>query len=265
MSFDEVSVMIANASVTPPYKPRDHPGSVDHLLATICAHLGMEVAFVSQAADGEVRIRNASGGVGLFVVGDSFAEEDGYCKRILDGRIPYLITDTATVPEIPTLSCTLDMPIGSHISVPVVLSDGRIYGTFCCFSSEPNYSLTDRDMHAFAALAAGQIENEISEGEITKGVVDRIYSTIHNETLSVVYQPICRLEANVPVGVECLARFPDGALRPPCEWFAEPAEVGLGIELELVAIQAALRGLPIFRPTSTFQLMPLLPRSSVAN
>ena len=43
------------------------------------------------------------------------------------------------------------------------------------------------------------------------------------------------------VGVEALARFDCEPRRPPSEWFAEAAEVGLGVELELAAVRAALR------------------------
>jgi len=205
----------------------------------------MEVAFVAHASPGEFRFRHATGNAGLFLVGDSLPE-DHYCERILDGRIPYLTRDTTTEPEVADLSVTHEMKIGCHVSVPVILSDGSIYGTFCCFGSEADDTLTERDvrmMHAFAAVAAAQIEGDITDSEIKVEALGRIYSTIHNESLSIVYQPIYRLDTNVPVGVECLARFPDGAFRPPSEWFAEASELGLGIDLELTAIQAALRGL----------------------
>lgn len=186
----------------------------------------------------------------MFVVGDTLAAES-YCKRILDGRIPYLLTDTATVPEVAKLAYTKELPIGSYISVPIILSDGSAYGTFCCFGSEVDDNLSGRDlqiMHAFAAVAAGQIERDISGGKIKHETIDRIYSAIHNDSLAIVYQPIYELETLVPLGVECLARFPDGVLRPPSEWFSEATEVGLGVELEMAAIQAALRGIPSLPP-----------------
>jgi EAL domain-containing protein (putative c-di-GMP-specific phosphodiesterase class I) len=41
------------------------------------------------------------------------------------------------------------------------------------------------------------------------------------------------------VGVEALARFPDGR-RSPSVWFSEAAELGLTVELELSAVRAAL-------------------------
>ena len=60
-----------------------------------------------------------------------------------------------------------------------------------------------------------------------------------------VYQPIHRLADGRPVGVEALARFPDQDKRTPDRWFAEAAQVGLGTELEMLAVRQAIRGLPV--------------------
>jgi EAL domain-containing protein (putative c-di-GMP-specific phosphodiesterase class I) len=57
-----------------------------------------------------------------------------------------------------------------------------------------------------------------------------------------VFQPVVDLANGATVGHEALARFADG--RPPNVWFAEAEHVGLGVELELLAIGTALRVLP---------------------
>lgn len=54
------------------------------------------------------------------------------------------------------------------------------------------------------------------------------------------FQPITDLTTDTVVGVEALARFSCTPRRPPNEWFAEAAAVGLGTELELAAVRAAL-------------------------
>ena len=48
---------------------------------------------------------------------------------------------------------TRTLPIGAHISVPILLRDGRVYGTFCCFSLASNLSLGQRDLHMMRAFA----------------------------------------------------------------------------------------------------------------
>jgi len=63
-----------------------------------------------------------------------------------------------------------------------------------------------------------------------------------------VFQPIVILPTGKVVGYEALARFDDEPVRPPDEWFADAASVGLGDALELAAVDAALRHLPLVEP-----------------
>jgi EAL domain-containing protein (putative c-di-GMP-specific phosphodiesterase class I) len=56
-----------------------------------------------------------------------------------------------------------------------------------------------------------------------------------------VFQPVVEIATGRAVGVEALARFDHDPPRTPDIWFAEAAAVGLGAELELAAIKAALR------------------------
>ena len=71
----------------------------------------------------------------------------------------------------------------------------------------------------------------------------RIAEILKTEQIATVLQPIVQLRGRKVVGVEALSRFPQTPLRPPNEWFAEAGEVGLGEELELLAIKTALRRL----------------------
>ena len=57
-----------------------------------------------------------------------------------------------------------------------------------------------------------------------------------------VYQPIVALRSREVVGYEALTRFADGA--PPDVRFARAAAVGLGFDLELAAIEAAVEAAP---------------------
>lgn len=53
--------------------------------------------------------------------------------------------------------------VGAHLSTPVVLDDGRVYGTLCCFSFEPDESLTQRDLRKLelsAQLAAKKLNEQ---------------------------------------------------------------------------------------------------------
>jgi EAL domain-containing protein (putative c-di-GMP-specific phosphodiesterase class I) len=68
----------------------------------------------------------------------------------------------------------------------------------------------------------------------------RIEDVLRGPGLAVVFQPIVELRGGTMIGAEALARFAHEPTRTPDVWFAEATEVGLGIELELSAISAAL-------------------------
>jgi EAL domain-containing protein (putative c-di-GMP-specific phosphodiesterase class I)/DNA-binding NarL/FixJ family response regulator len=67
----------------------------------------------------------------------------------------------------------------------------------------------------------------------------RIRQVIADEELDIVFQPIVALDSRDVVGYEALSRFSAEPDRGPDEWFAEAHEVGLGAELELLAIRLA--------------------------
>lgn len=60
----------------------------------------------------------------------------------------------------------------------------------------------------------------------------------HASTLTPVFQPVVDLATGETVGFEALSRFEDGT--PPAQRFAQAAELGVGPDLEAVAIQRAL-------------------------
>ena len=90
----------------------------------------------------------------------------------------------------------------------------------------------------FANLAGAVIGRDVAERtEIGRGR-SRIAGIIARREFHPVFQPIVDLATNSVVGYEALTRFADGS--NPEHVFAEATSVGLGVELETVAIQAAL-------------------------
>lgn len=76
----------------------------------------------------------------------------------------------------------------------------------------------------------------------TEERIARIGRAVAGHGWHLVFQPIVDLASREIVGIEALARFTDPP-GPPQTWFAEAAAVGLGVELELAAADAALRAL----------------------
>jgi PAS domain S-box-containing protein len=67
-----------------------------------------------------------------------------------------------------------------------------------------------------------------------------VLSLLTRGGLDVVFQPIVSLYSGQVIGAEALARFPDASARRPDQWFADATRVGLGAELELLALRTAL-------------------------
>ena len=223
-------------------------GSIDQILESVRLHLGMDIAFASRIVGGQRQFTHIKSAIPLpLVPGDSELLEDTLCQRVLDGRLPALIHNAADHGAARELPLTQMLPIGAHLNVPLTMRDGSIYGTFCCVNQRADFSITERDMaalRAFADLTARIIEDERDVADHHGALSERIQRTIEREELAVHHQPIVSLETGAAVGVECLARFEDAASRPPNEWFEEAARIGCGVELELLAIRAALRSLP---------------------
>ncbi|GGE17312.1 hypothetical protein GCM10011390_40520 [Aureimonas endophytica] len=225
----------------------DPLGEIADILRTIRTHLDMDVAFIGQFAEGQrifrhVDSRSADGPI---EADTSTPLDDSYCIRVVDGRLPELIPDTGRLAEAMRLPGTIELPVGAHLSVPLRLSDGSLYGTFCCFSHRPNEALGPRDLgmlRSFAEIAALRIERDLRRDEALYAKRERVRAMLAGGGPSMVYQPIFRLADRRPIGAEALSRFSAEPRRPPDEWFTEAGEVGLKVELELQAIRNAIAG-----------------------
>lgn len=88
----------------------------------------------------------------------------------------------------------------------------------------------------------------------------RIEDVLNDGGLRIVFQPIVQLDTLKIVGYEALARFDGRPQRPPNIWFAEAADVGLSLELELAAVRAALEHVASL-PDGTFLTLNVSPAS----
>lgn len=138
--------------------------SVPDVLRLLREHLQMDVVFISEFVDGQRVYRRVDAAPGRDVIraGESDPLEQTFCQRVVDGRLPQAMRNTAVEgvgKDLPAFVA----PVGAYLSVPVVLNDGRVYGTLCCFSANTNEKLTQRDLKKLemsAQLAARRIEAE---------------------------------------------------------------------------------------------------------
>jgi EAL domain-containing protein (putative c-di-GMP-specific phosphodiesterase class I) len=239
------------------------PGShgVQRLLNTIRRHMSMNVAYVARlGAEGCVVQHVDADGESQLRVGYTFAPDSGYCHCIVEGELPNILQDAVNHPITRSDALTPLLGIRAHMAVPLVLEDGEVYGTLCCYSYKPEPTLGDRDlqmMRGFAEVLAYRIGEALGVDRNRLANIHTIEQMIAAGDPEIVFQPIYNLRGNeamegvAMVGVECLSRFRSQPYRPPNEWFDLAHSAGLGQELELLAIAKALKFIDRF-PSNVF-------------
>ena len=137
--------------------------SISEVLRLLRDRMKMDVVFVSEFTGGQrvMRYVETSPGGPAVAVGDADLLEVSWCQRVVDGRLPEFIPDARQLPASAELLKKLPFPIGTHISTPIVLRDGEVYGTLCTFSMAPKDNPDPNHLKVLrytAKLAAEKIE-----------------------------------------------------------------------------------------------------------
>jgi GAF domain-containing protein len=138
------------------------------MLRNVRETLQMDVAFVSEFSEDRLVFRAVEGDAESFGwrEGEGFPIDDSYCKRVLEGRIPQVVPDAKNEDATKDLRVTSEANIGSYCAVPLMLSDGRLYGTLCCVSHEPDPWLRERDLGLMQRTARWLVEQLERHGSL---------------------------------------------------------------------------------------------------
>ena len=221
----------------------DAEQQIADLLHTARKSLRLSVAFLSRL-DGtaqHLEVVDTSMPM-IFREGYQQKQEVTLCQAVLDRRLPQVIPNLKDFPEAMKLPAARIPRLRSYVSVPVTLSDGSLYGTFCAAGLTSDKDLTKRDkalMDVLASAAAVIIEPEVRSQERRSEIEDRLTPLMAEGGPVVVLQPIVDLATGARVGAEALSRFPADWGVAPDVVFAEAHSVGLGHRLELLALERA--------------------------
>lgn len=212
-------------------------------------HLDADIAFLSEFTSDRKIIRKLSGGgdTSGIAEGASFLLKETYCYRVVEGELPNVIEDAGNDDRVNHLVITKQLDIGTYVSVPVVLSSGRKFGTLCCLYHQADATVLPRDVRFLQVLAniiSTHLARHESINEDYRSKRERVQAIIDQQAMRMVFQPIVDISTREVVGVEALARFEQEPRRTPDVWFAEAWEVRLGSELELAAVRAAIARFP---------------------
>ena len=139
------------------------PRTVERLLSAVRGALEMDVVFVSKFEGDRLVLRALEGDAESFGwrEDEGFPLDESYCKRVLEGRIPRVVPEAGREEATRDLRVTTEADIGSYAAVPLVLPDGRPFGTLCCVSHARDPWLRERDlglMGRAARLLVGHLE-----------------------------------------------------------------------------------------------------------
>ncbi|NEK84794.1 EAL domain-containing protein [Blastococcus saxobsidens] len=213
------------------------------LLHTARKSLRLSVAFLSRLDGTTQHLEVVDTSVPfLFQEGYQQRQEVTLCQAILDRKLPQVVPNLKDFPEAMKLPAARMPRLRSYVSVPVTLSDGSLYGTFCAAGLTTDKDLTTRDkalMDVLASAAAVIIEPEVRSQERREEITARLDPLIAAGGPTVVLQPIIALATGQRVGAEALSRFPGDWGMAPDVCFAEAHSIGAGHRLEVLALERA--------------------------
>lgn len=236
---------------------------------------------VVELVDGEDLVYVCASGSLSDFVGTRVPRRDSLSGRSVATR-EILRSDDTEADERVDLQACRQVGARSMVCVPLTQASGPV-GVLKAASSQPG-GFSDRDVQLLSRLAdfiaatvataaefsrvvarivhsAAVIQDPLVGGDDddvawfianvirpeVPAVVDlrqRIESVLDGGGFEMLYQPIVELGTGDLIAAEALARFTGLPYRPPDVWFSEADSAGLGVELELAAVRAALAPLP---------------------
>jgi EAL domain-containing protein (putative c-di-GMP-specific phosphodiesterase class I) len=227
-----------------PDEPAPNPTSQSKQLGDLLRRardtLGMPVAYLTRMDGTTQSLEQVDSSIPfLFQEGYSQPQDQTLCDAIGKGDLPAVMPDVTKHRRAMVLPATKFPRIRSFISVPITLSDGTLYGTFCAAGLTRNKELRARDAQLLEVLASAAAV--IIEPQFRMDVLHR-QSGAHYEGLmraggpDIVAQPIVDLESGERVGAEALSRFPTEWAKTPDVCFREAFALSLGEDLELLTL-----------------------------
>lgn len=236
-------LLYETAGLAPDTATRLLPG----LLESIRLHLDMDVGFISRFRDGRREFLHVSAADERELISENSSDalEDSVCLKVVQGKVPNLVHDGQAEPGMKEMAVVKQLGIRAHGSVPIKLDDGEVVGTLCCFSTQADKSLDEKNiafMSVIADLIGKAVQNEQHHDRQMAKAREHLYEVLRSGALQMVWQPVTDSTTRQIRTVEALARFRTEPFRLPNDWFDEAQAIGMGTELER---NAFLKGVDI--------------------
>ena len=196
--------------------------------------------------------------VGLWVVvywtgGTRGAMAHLFYLPIILATLPFGLRGSLTVAAAAAVLCGPIMPLDSVTGEAQHISGWLVRGAmFLTVGTIASLAISIRErsyeLELSHELLATMSETPQSARDVDRSLLPLVADALENRRFHPVYQPIYSLHDGRLVGVEALSRFDVEPYRTPDAWFAAAAATGIGVELEIAAIEEALRGATALPP-----------------
>lgn len=237
--------------------PGAKAASIRRILALAREHLAMELGYFGTFDGGVETYQVVEGDAShvKVVEGSTLQLEQTLCWQVVLGKIGNVVPDTRRNPITRDLGAVRDGGVASYVGVPVH-RDSELFGMLCLVSSEARPSFAPQDvamLRLLAQLVALELSPDANSDEGSQRDLEALRTVLDpaSRDLVIVYQPVARLAPQLrglPLqvkSVEALSRFQLEPLRPVEYWFDLGWRNGLGVDLELAAIERAFAALPL--------------------
>lgn len=134
--------------------PLEDPATL-RALARLRLKIGQDVIFVSRFKDGTrvLELVESEPATVSFLQGAIDPLQQSWCYSVVSGRLPEFVLDARSWIEAGVVPAPA-MNIGTHISTPIRLHDGTVFGTLCAFSGDVTADSTMNDLARLRLAAA---------------------------------------------------------------------------------------------------------------
>jgi EAL domain-containing protein (putative c-di-GMP-specific phosphodiesterase class I) len=240
--------------------PTEKAAAIRRVLALARENLAMDVGYFGTFEGGEqtyevVEGQRTNGSRVGPLEGSRLPVDQTLCWQVVSGRMGSLVPDTKLERVTRDLFPVTDENVGAYLGVPVHV-DGELLGMLCLIASEARPGLAAPDL-ATMRLFAQVVALELTDGRGTdakeRAELDALKEALDpaSDDPVVVFQPTASISSwlhdrTLEVrSVEALSRFSADPALPVEHWFDLAWRNGLGVDLEMAAIERAFDALPL--------------------
>jgi diguanylate cyclase (GGDEF)-like protein len=131
----------------------DFDSAARSVLSYLHQHLGFQLWMVTRT-EGEdwIMLQVEDHGYGV-AEGSVFCWSDSFCSRMVKGDGPRIAPQANSVPAYIEAPIGKQVSIGAYVGIPIVLSDGSLFGTLCAIDPEPQSEAIHEKLPTIELLA----------------------------------------------------------------------------------------------------------------